>query len=230
MSHRGRILLEVVAFVVLALASRAALMLVAWRFAGPLSLAIVLGALTLYMHWRGLGWRDFGLQPLPGTRAKLRILPQALLVFAAFCAAVGTVMLISKAFGLAFMNEIPKGVADRWGDIHGNWPLFIVWLVIAVLSGGFAEEMFFRGYLVTRLRAFLGEGWIGSVVAVILPAMFFGYGHMYYQGVRGLISTSAIGIAFGTMFLLLRRNLWPVILVHAVVDSIAFTATFLGAK
>jgi membrane protease YdiL (CAAX protease family) len=68
------------------------------------------------------------------------------------------------------------------------------------------------------------------VAAVVLAAAFFGYGHMYYQGLRGLITTMAIGLALGTMFLRLRRNLWPIILVHAVVDSISMTAIFMAWK
>lgn len=229
-SARAWILLEILAFAVLALLSRAALMPIAWRYAGPASLAIVLGVLTLYMRWRGLAWSGFGLRPLPGLRAKLRVVPQALLTFAAFCVAMAIVLFGSEALGFTFMSQIPQGVNDRWGDIHGNWPLLLLWLGIAWLSGGFAEEMFFRGYLVTRLRTLFSDTRAASVAAVVLSAAFFGYGHMYYQGLRGLVTTGAIGIAFGTMYLLLRRNLWPIILVHAVVDSITFIAFFTGAK
>ena len=50
---------------------------------------------------------------------------------------------------------------------------------------------------------------------------------MYYQGWRGFFMPGAIAIAFGAMFLLLKRNLYPVILVHGIVDSIGFTARYM---
>lgn len=233
-SRRAGIAFEIIAFVAFALLSRAALMDVAWRFAGPLSLFCVLVVLTLYMHWRGRSWREFGLVRLAGRKAKLWVLVQALMVFAAFCAAVASVLIAAHVFDLAFMEKIPQGVTDRWGDVHGNLPLLLLWLVIAWLSGGFAEEMFFRGYLVTRLRElFANERAVSiaaSVLAVVLAAAFFGYGHMYYQGLRGLVTAGAIGVAFGTMFLVFKGNLWPVILVHAIVDTIAFIGTYTGAN
>lgn len=88
--------------------------------------------------------------------------------------------------------------------------------------------MFFRGFLITRLQAaFKGLPW-SSVLAVLLPALMFGYGHMYYQGLRGLVVTGAIGLAFGTMFLVFKRNLWPIILWHGIVDSAGMTSHFLN--
>jgi membrane protease YdiL (CAAX protease family) len=167
---------------------------------------------------------------LPGAKAKLWVLPQALLTFGAFCLAVAIVMIGGDVLHLEFMAKIPHGVTDRWGDMHGNLPLYLVWLGIAWISGGLFEEMFFRGYLITRLRTLFSDSRVGSVAAVVLAAAFFGYGHMYYQGLRGLITTMAIGLALGTMFLRLRRNLWPIILVHAVVDSISMTAIFMAWK
>lgn len=229
-SERVSILLEIAAFIAIALLSKAALDPIAWRYAGPISLAIVLVALTAYMRWRGLSWREFGLRPLPGLKAKLWVLPQGLLVFAAFSAAVAAVMFGSEALGFTFMSQVPQGVQDRWGDIQGNLPLFLLWLGIAWLSGGLGEELFFRGYLVTRLDTlFAGSRW-APVLAVVMAGIFFGYVHMYYQGVRGLLTAGAIGIAFGAMFLLLKRNLWPIILVHAIVNSINFIALYTGSN
>lgn len=229
-SERARILFEVAGFAAFALLSRAAVMQVTWRFAGPLSLALVLAVLTLYMHWRGLTWREFGLRPLPGLKAKLWVLPQALLVFAAFGVAVAATVFGGQALGLAFMAHEAPGVAERWGDIAGNLPLLLLWVALSWLAGGFAEEMFFRGFLVSRLQDAFGKSWIGSAAAVLLAAAFFGFGHMYYQGLRGLIVTGAIGVAFGSMFLVYRRNLWPIILVHGFVDSIGFIGTYMGWK
>ena len=43
---------------------------------------------------------------------------------------------------------------------------------------------------------------------------------------RGLVMTGAIGFSLGLLFLLYRKNLWPLIIGHALVDSLVFTATY----
>lgn len=88
--------------------------------------------------------------------------------------------------------------------------------------------MFFRGYLVTRLQTVFADIKFGVVLAVLVPALLFGLGHVYYQGLRGLVITGAIGLAFGTMFLLFKRNLWPVVLWHGIIDTLTFTAIFMN--
>lgn len=55
------------------------------------------------------------------------------------------------------------------------------------------------------------------------------YGHFYYQSLRGLVVTGLIGIALGTLYLLYKRNLWPLVLAHGLVDTLSFTALYTGA-
>jgi membrane protease YdiL (CAAX protease family) len=103
-----------------------------------------------------------------------------------------------------------------------------LWLVIVWTAAAFGEEMFFRGYLITRLQNLFSDIKFGNVLAVITPALLFGLAHIYYQGLRGLVITGLIGLAFGTMFLLFKRNLWPLILWHGVIDTLTFTAMFMN--
>ncbi len=220
-------LIEVIGFVALALILKRVLDPVIWRYAGPVSLISTLAVLTIYMRFRGLSWAGMGLRRLPGLKAKLLVLPQSLLTLLVFGAAVATVLLGGQALGLEFMSEVPAGIEERWGDVRGNLPLYLLWMAIVWTAAAFGEEMFFRGFLITRLQtAFKGLP-LASVLAVILPAMLFGYGHMYYQGLRGFFVTGAIALAFGTMFLLFKRNLWPIILLHGAIDSLTFTAMYL---
>jgi len=200
--------------------------LVFWRYAGPVSLLLTLGLLTLYMRARGLRWSAMGLVPLPGWRAKLMVLPQAGLVLVAFAVVVALTTIAGPAIGLEFLTEVPAGVENRWGEVAGSLPHYLLWLGIVWTAAAFGEEMFFRGYLVTRLQS-LFRGLPGAVAAVVISAMIFGYGHFYYQGLRGAVVTAGIGLAFGTMFLLFKRNLWPLILLHGIIDTLTFTAIFM---
>lgn len=221
---------EVAAFVAFALVSKYLLSLVFWRYAGPVSLLLTLAILTLYLRARGLSWQAFGLIPLPGWKAKLWILPKAGLALVAFAIVVALTTIAGPALGFEFMKDVSTGVEGRWGEVAGSLPHYLLWLGLVWTAAAFGEEMFFRGYLITRLQSVFARGWIGSAFAVVIPALIFGYGHLYYQGWRGAVVTCGIGLAFGAMFLLFRRNLWPLILLHGVIDTLTFTAIFLQWK
>ena len=220
-------LVEVMAVVAIAFLSKAALDSFTWRFSGPVSLIALLILLTLYLRRRGIHWSGMGLRAVPGIRSRLLMVPQTLLAIVAIMATgVGT-QLAGRALGLDFMSEGQGGVEDRWGDVAGNVPVYLMWLGIGIVSGGLAEEMFFRGYLITRLQTAFKGLRLAPVLAVFIPGLIFGYGHYYYQGLGGLITTGMIGIVLGVLFLLYKRNLWPLIIAHACVDSLAITAMFM---
>ena len=222
------VLSEVAAFIGLALITKFLINQFTWRFSGPISLLMTLAVLTWYLRSQGLSWADMGLRALPGIKAKLMVIPQAFLVFLAFAAVVAPVLICAEAFGWEFLTEEPAGVEDRWGNVRGNLPMYLLWLVIVWTIAAFGEEMFFRGYLVTRLQTVFSDIKFGNALAVITPALLFGIAHVYYQGLRGLVITGLIGMAFGTMFLLFRRNLWPLILWHGIIDTLTFTAMYMN--
>lgn len=229
-SPRTVALIEVVIVIVAALLSKWVLSFFIWRYAGPVSLLLIVGLLTLYMRRKGQSWRDCGLVSLRDKRSKLLLLPQMGLAFAAFAAVVTLTTLGGQALGLDFMAEPPSGVEDRWGAIEGSLPMLLLWLAIVWTAAAFGEEMFFRGFLITRLQTALQGLPFASVLAVLLAAILFGYGHFYYQGLRGAIVTGSIALAFGTVFLLFKRNLWPAIFIHGIIDSLGMTAIYLGLE
>ena len=218
--------IELIVFVTIAVGSKKLLDPIFWRYSGPVTLIGTLILLTIYMRFRGEGWADLGLKPLPGLRAKLMLIPQTGLTFLAFMASVAAAIYGGGALGID-MEAMPEGVEERWGDIKGNLAMLLLWLGIVWTAAAFGEEMFFRGFLITRMQRLLAGIPFAAVFAVLLPALFFGWAHMYYQGMRGFITTGAIAIAFGAMFLLLRKNLWPIVFVHGIVDTIGFVARYL---
>ncbi|EDL48954.1 CPBP family intramembrane glutamic endopeptidase [Erythrobacter sp. SD-21] len=222
------VVLEVLAFTALAFGSRLVFAELAWEYSGPMSLALTLVVLTLYQRSRGIGWHDMGLIRLPGWKAKALVLPKAIVPFALFCVAVALVLFVGEPLGLERTDT--SGVDARWGAIEGNLPLLLTWLAIVWTSAAFGEEMLFRGYMVTRLADGLAGVPGRLAIAVLLPAFLFGYAHYYYQGLFGLVMTGLIGLAFGIAFLLLKRNLWPLVLVHGMIDTINYVAIYLGEK
>ncbi len=59
-------------------------------------------------------------------------------------------------------------------------------------------------------------------VAVVLQAAIFGAFHIY-QGIGGVLTTTAAGLVLGLIWLVGGRNLWACVLLHGFVD-------FLGAN
>lgn len=226
-SSRKFVLLEILFFVVFALGTKALALEWTPKYAGPITLILTLVLLTLYMRRQGRTWRNYGLKPLEGIRPKLMLIPQALLVAIGFVMAVGTVLVLANIVEISALAQVSEGVESRFGEVRDNLPKFMMWIGIVWVSAAFGEEVFFRGYLVTRLQEALPSSRLATIIAVLIPALIFGYGHYHYQGFRGFVMTGLIGLSFSISFLLLKKNLWPIILVHGVVDTLAFAALYL---
>ena len=179
-THRLTPLFEILGFVGIAFISKKLADPFFWRFSGPVMLIGTLILLTIYMHFRGENWRMLGLIRLEDLKGKLMIFPKVLLAAVAFCATVGIVLFGGRAIGLEFLNALPTGAEDRWGDVIGNLPLYLLWLSIAWISAGFGEEMFFRGFLITKFQAVFFGMKFASLLSIILAALIFGFGHYYY--------------------------------------------------
>ena len=84
-----------------------------------------------------------------------------------------------------------------------------VFLAVAVTAGVW-EELLYRGFLMWFLAP------AGVVTAVIASSLIFGLGHAY-QGVRGMLTTAAVGLIFALAFAM-TRSLWWLMTAHALVD------------
>jgi len=114
---------------------------------------------------------------------------------------------------------------DAFADLQGNLGLLVVLLVVGWVLGALAEEVAYRGYLLTRLRDTLGLGRAGAVLAVVLSSALFGIAHTE-QGPVGVAVVTLDGI----FFCALRyryRTLWAPVLAHGFNNTLGFFAFFL---
>lgn len=100
-----------------------------------------------------------------------------------------------------------------------DYALFFLW----VLSVGFSEEFMLRGFIQSFFLKHYGTTKKGIYLSVIGAAMIFGLLHMlkFDKGLYGEITQVLFATFIGTMFgaILLRTNkLWPLILIHAIID------------
>ena len=224
-----RALVEFVGFVLLGQLIKSVLDVVIWQYAGPITLLIMLSVIGLYMRSRGELPSSIGLVRLSSRKNYLLIAPQIALAFLAIIASGAVVTLVGEASSLEFMKPDHSGARARFGDLEGNTSLYFFWLAILWFAGP-AEELYFRGFMIEKLQKALGKSRLSIALSVFIPAAIFGFGHMYYQGLRGFFTTGTIALTLGILFLLYKRNIWPLMIAHAAVNTLIFTLQYLGLE
>ena len=97
-------------------------------------------------------------------------------------------------------------------------------LLLSALQDGILEEVLVVGYLLSRLRL-LG---VRPAYAVAISAVLRGSYHLH-QGIGPFIGNVIMGVIFGVFFLRWRR-VNPMIIAHALINSVAFVGyTLLAA-
>ncbi len=91
-------------------------------------------------------------------------------------------------------------------------------ILVGWLSGGFCEELFYRGYLIHMMRTMLGGSRWAAGVALVISMVYFGYSHRY-QGTTGMIDTGIAALVFGLLYLRRGRLIAPMI-AHGLYDML----------
>ncbi len=200
-----------------------------WIYAGPLSLLLTFGLATALLNRHGGGWSGVGLRR-PPSLVKLGLWTLLALVIG-FALDILAHQLLPLILGVP--DEATRAIDERYqgrfANLPGNLPVYFMWLAIAWIIGGFVEELLFRGAMITRFeQAFEGLPF-AAILGVLAQAAIFGQQHFYYQGLAGAAATSLGAVLAGTIYLLLKRNLWALILSHGLNNTIGLTALYLSA-
>jgi uncharacterized protein len=181
-----------------------------------LNLAVVFqlvawGALGVYLLWRsGIGPSQVGL-------GRPRWRPDVLggLGLAALIGLPGLALYqVARILGMNASVE-PAELYDTW------WRIPV--LLLVAVANGWAEEVIVVGFLLTRLRQLR----VNPVAALIASSLLRGVYHLY-QGFGAGLGNLAMGLVFGYVWLRTGR-LWPLIIAHALIDSVAFVGYALAA-
>ena len=88
------------------------------------------------------------------------------------------------------------------------------WFTLTALAAGVCEEVVFRGFFLYLL----GETFPAAspYLLAVMAGVLFGVAH-FYQGIKGAIKTSLIGVLFGTLYLWMNSLLLCVLL-HILFD------------
>jgi membrane protease YdiL (CAAX protease family) len=168
------------------------------------------------LHWRGLGWNAVGLRKPASWGTAL----------------IGCVVLYLA--NMALSHWIAPALAQLITPIaqpsfilyiRGNLGAFLLWLGIGIVVGGFMEECLFRGFLLNRVAEMFGGTKVALAIAVVAQAVLFGMLHIY-GGAFAATFAALAALASGVIYLLVGRNLWPVIAVHATWNSVSIWGVY----
>ena len=148
---------------------------------------------------------------------------------------VGWALLLAVGFGV--MQALGGSEhAEAIREVFRSGRVFValpVALLAMMLTAGFTEECFFRGFLQTRLTALTRS----RIAGVVISAVLFGLYHLPYaylnpnwpsHGDFGAAFASAMGqggiggLVLGTLYAFTRGNLIACVIVHASINAIWF--------
>jgi membrane protease YdiL (CAAX protease family) len=199
-----------------------------WFIAGELVLVLLVNIFrwvepfgTLFIGWtslwlRGMTWRDVGLTNPKSWKRTLLFSAVFTVVVIAFSMTVS--QLVYNVIG-----EAPD--TSMLDIIKGNYYILAFMLLSAVSMAGFPEELAYRAYLFNRLTDLFSDSKVGYLLAAVASSLLFGYVH-YYEGLNAVISISLLALLFVSIYLLSRKNIWALIIIHSAYDVFAFIVIF----
>lgn len=111
--------------------------------------------------------------------------------------------------------------------VRGDLAALFAMLAVAWVFAAFGEELLFRGFLLNRIADAFGGGRFATAMGAVGSSLAFGAVHLY-QGAAGIVSTTVVGLMLAVVYLLFRRNLWLVIVMHGLIDTVSLTGLYLG--
>lgn len=131
-------------------------------------------------------------------------------IFLAFIAAQ-----LALPMMIGFFFELPRADLSRYDSLYRNLPAAIAMACVLPFTASIPEEIIYRGFLLDRLIKICDSSKWGLIGAVAIQSVIFRSIH-YQWGPGGMIVTTMMGAVWGTEFLLVKRNLWIVIMAHSL--------------
>lgn len=173
---------------------------------------LALVAVVVYLLWE------------PGRRTFDRIG----LNFSRFGRDIGTAVLLLASIGIPGLALY--GISRLMGltlqvqaaELDVAW-WTIPLLLLSAMRAGLLEEVILNGYLIERFGDLRWSPWRALIVVAVLRGLY----HLY-QGPAMALGNVVMGLVFGWVYLRWRRVM-PLVLAHALLDTVAFVGYPLAA-
>ena len=134
---------------------------------------------------------------------------------------------LMKAVVMPFLGAEP--VNQTYHYLVGNEAALMAVIPMMVVTAGFGEETFFRGYLFERIGKLIGHSPGAKALTVLLTAVVFASLHYFDQGLAGAQQATITGLVFGTIFAFTGR-IWTLMCMHAAFDLTAVAIIYKGLE
>jgi membrane protease YdiL (CAAX protease family) len=138
---------------------------------------------------------------------KRRHLAWGVLVYALVLVAASISSFVLQSVGLPSLRSLQPLIKG-----YGFATLFGLFL-----TGTFLEEVFYRGYLIERMKILTRHRWVAAFVSWLL----FTIVHLKFFGLGPTIDTAVLSVALVLLYMK-EKSIWPCIVVHGINDSLAF--------
>lgn len=132
----------------------------------------------------------------------------------------GVLAFVVGAIVMANIVGVPEAAdMSKYDYLRGNLGMTLVALGSVYVVSSFAEEVIYRGFLITRLMEWWGDRRLSLGFPIVLSSLVFGLVHSDW-GVAGMVQATCMGVALGISYVVVKRNLWVTILAHAYMDTL----------
>ena len=128
--------------------------------------------------------------------------------------------------GIEMLTGVPIDYSSM-SQLEGDLQTTIVWLLLVWVTAGFGEEIIFRGYLMRQFVKFFGDSNISLAINILVICGFFGYMHMQ-QGITGQLVVVIIGALLSIIFYKRKYDLWFMIMIHGIFNTLGILSFYFG--
>jgi membrane protease YdiL (CAAX protease family) len=153
-------------------------------------------------------WRDIGY-------VRPRRWPRTILIGIAFGVVLKFVM---KAIVMPLFGAPPINWAYHF--FTGNSAVIPLMLYTSIVTAGFGEETFYRGWMFERLGKLFGDGIAAKSAIVLITSVLFALVHYPEQGLPGMEQAFITGLVFGSIFAI-TGSIFLLMIAHAAFDLTA---------
>jgi membrane protease YdiL (CAAX protease family) len=175
----------------------------------------ILGLFLLYLRRRG--WSPADLRIQPGLVGTLTAFPLLLAMFAANMVTVTVAYVIAFCLQTKYATLLQFFTANaphlELHSVHLSW----IVLIVAVVFNAFFEEIICTSYMFNQFAAKRGP-----LIALLLTVIVR-MGYHTYEGPLHVLGIGAVFLVVGACYCW-TRNVWPLIVAHALVDLASMAA------
>jgi membrane protease YdiL (CAAX protease family) len=134
---------------------------------------------------------------------------------------------VMKAMVMPLFGAPPINQAYQF--VTGNLAVIPVMIYTMIVTAGFGEETFYRGWMFERLSKLFGQGVWAKIVIVLTTSILFATVHYPEQGVPGMTQALATGLIFGASFAI-TGQIFMLMIAHAAFDLTALWMIYYGLE